>query len=112
VEHGEITSTGGSKTGARASNLAVVSPNGQTAENAYNTGEFVAREKITAGWSDCGHGDYRPGIVLDPFAGSGTTLKVARDHGRHSVGIELSAEYCGLIAKRVQQLSLLAELLA
>lgn len=36
----------------------------------------------------------RPGIVvLDPFAGSGTTLKVALDYGYDAIGVDLSAEY-------------------
>ena len=63
---------------------------------------------MTIGWSDCGHNDYRPGVVLDPFLGSGTTALVARKHGRSSVGIELSESYCELAGKRLQQLSLLA----
>lgn len=40
------------------------------------------------GWSDCGHDSYRPGVVLDPFAGSGTTLAVADLHGRDAIGID------------------------
>lgn len=43
------------------------------------------------------------GIVLDPFAGSGTTLAVARDLGRKSIGIELSPEYVKLIERRCAQ---------
>jgi DNA modification methylase len=62
----------------------------------------------TLGWSDCGHNDYRPGVTLDPFLGSGTTALVARHHGRRCVGIELSPEYAALAARRLQQLSLLA----
>lgn len=45
--------------------------------------------------------------VLDPFAGSGTTLKVARDHGRHAIGIELNEDYCRIAADRLAQQSLL-----
>ena len=40
-------------------------------------------------------------IVLDPFAGSGTTLWVAEHYGRDSVGIELSEKYVKLIEKRM-----------
>jgi len=38
--------------------------------------------------------------VLDPFAGSGTTLMVARSLGRDSIGIEINTEYVKLIEKR------------
>jgi site-specific DNA-methyltransferase (adenine-specific) len=43
----------------------------------------------------------RPGLVLDPFAGSGTTLKVARELGRDGLGIELNAQYAQLARERV-----------
>jgi len=42
----------------------------------------------------------RPGLVLDPFAGSGTTLKVARELGRDALGIELNADYAVLAGER------------
>jgi DNA modification methylase len=49
------------------------------------------------------------GTVLDPFMGSGTTALVARKLGRKSLGIELNAEYAALTARRLSQLSLLAD---
>ena len=42
----------------------------------------------------------RPGLVLDPFAGSGTTLRVARHLGRDGMGIELSPDYARLARER------------
>lgn len=42
--------------------------------------------------------------VLDPFAGSGTTLLAAEENGRDSVGIELSEEYCGLIKQKMSEI--------
>jgi DNA modification methylase len=45
----------------------------------------------------------RPAIVLDPFAGTGTTLMVARALGRHGIGIDLSADYLRLATWRIWQ---------
>ena len=50
---------------------------------------FHDSQPVTLGWTDCGHGDFTPGTVLDPFAGTGTTLCVADIHGRDSIGIDL-----------------------
>ncbi|WP_263353314.1 DNA methyltransferase [Acidicapsa acidisoli] len=43
------------------------------------------------------------GIVLDPFAGSGSTLEAAQRLGRKWVGVELSAEYHAIANKRLSQ---------
>ncbi len=43
------------------------------------------------------------GTVLDPFAGSGTTLAVANRLGRHAIGIELNPDYLPLIERRCAQ---------
>lgn len=41
------------------------------------------------------------GKILDPFAGSGTTLLAAHEEGVEAVGIEMQSEYCGIIVKRL-----------
>jgi DNA modification methylase len=43
-----------------------------------------------------------PGTVLDPFAGSGTTLAVAAELGRSGIGCELNPEYIGLAQQRIK----------
>jgi DNA modification methylase len=78
--------------------------------------------RTTLGWSSCLCAPleidgrtvtkWRPGVVLDPFMGSGTTALVARRLGRRSIGVELNESYAALCARRLSQLSLLAEGLA
>ena len=41
------------------------------------------------------------GVVLDPFCGTGTTLKVAQELNRRAIGIDLSPEYLELAQKRI-----------
>lgn len=56
--------------------------------------EALARDHILS-WSNPGD------LVLDPFMGSGTTGKMAKELGRRYIGIEISEEYCTLARKRI-----------
>jgi DNA modification methylase len=56
----------------------------------------LARDHILS-WST--EGD----IVLDPFSGSGTTATMAKNNGRHFIGIEVNPDYCDMAASRLSQ---------
>ena len=66
-------------------------------------------ESKTIGWQPtckCNAGKV-PSLVLDPFAGAGTTLWVAKQLNRHAIGYDISAEYCKLAVERLRQQVLL-----
>jgi DNA modification methylase len=86
-------------------------PNDRTTRHAQGNGvnscgNTVAGVDVkTTGWRptcQCNAG-VQPCVVIDPFAGSGTTLAVARQNGCRSIGIELSEEYCRLVIERLKQ---------
>lgn len=51
--------------------------------------EFTFARRVTVGWTDCGHKTWQRGLVLDPFVGTGTTLKVAAEKDIDAVGLDL-----------------------
>jgi hypothetical protein len=61
----------------------------------------VSAERITTGWTDCGHGAWRPGVVLDPFGGTGTTGMVAAGNGRSALLFDLDGRNLDLARKRI-----------
>ena len=71
-------------------------------------GKFSVRYEVevkTTGWHPTCSCEGNDGsgrcIVLDPFAGAGTTLLVAERYGRDSIGYELNPKYCEIIRRRL-----------
>ncbi len=78
-------------------NVWVISSGSENAKGRNHPAAFpekLARDHILS-WSNPGD------IVLDPMCGSGTTCKMAKEHGRQFIGFDISEEYCELARKRV-----------
>lgn len=65
--------------------------------------QIVNGRKLATGplHAACPHTEWRPGIVLDPFIGSGTVAIAAETYGRDWVGIELNPAYAELAKQRL-----------
>ena len=78
-----------------------LSKEGKRIEKGHNSTVYYSGKFI--GWTDCGcNAGFEPGIVLDPFMGSGTTAVVAKKLGRDYIGIELNSEYVSLARERLK----------
>ena len=61
------------------------------------TGKRFTADYQTIGWTDCGcNAGWDSGVLLDPFAGRGTALIMAKKLGRHYIGYELKKEYADM----------------
>jgi hypothetical protein len=68
----------------------------------------VSANYLTIGWRpscSCNAGEPISAMVLDPFAGAGTTGMVAKQLGRNFIGIELKKEYVEMAEKRMAAVS-------
>jgi len=67
-------------------------------------GQEYSNESITLGWQpQCScNAEVVPCTVLDPFGGSGTTSKVAKELNRKSIYIDVSEKYCAMARKRIE----------
>lgn len=75
----------------------------QNEDNKFKTMPFTGSAiHTTTGWASCSCGaPFRPGVVLDPFGGSGTVSLGAKEQGRSSVYIDIKPEYLEMAKKRV-----------
>jgi site-specific DNA-methyltransferase (adenine-specific) len=80
-------------------------PNGFRPERAYRSEPIDHPAPKPMEWMTWAVGRAsRPGeLILDPFAGSGTTLRAARDMGRKAIGIEIEERYCEIAVQRLAQ---------
>lgn len=84
------------------SNIWPVAVGGEANDHPAPMPETLARD-VVATWSSPGD------VVLDPFSGSGTTAKAAKELGRRFLGLEINPEYCAIAERRIAQETLQLE---
>ena len=72
-----------------------------TAYNAFNGQEHPTQKPLEI--MEWIVGIAPPGTVLDPYAGSGTTLVAAKSLNRKAIGVECVERYCEVAANRLRQ---------
>lgn len=71
-----------------------------SATNQERVGHPTQKPLEVMTWTITGMPD---GLIIDPFMGSGTTLRAAKDLGRRAIGIEIDERYCETAARRCAQ---------
>lgn len=76
--------------------FAISAPNEAKGEHGYH--------RVFLGYESCKcNAGFEGGIVLDPFAGAGTALYVAKEMRRRFIGIDIKQEYVDMCEKRLTQ---------
>jgi DNA modification methylase len=79
-------------TGRNAEHVKVLAAEAKEALGGYFR-EFTFAKRVAMGWTSCDcRKRFEPGVVLDPFMGTGTTLQKARALGRSAIGVDLAEE--------------------
>lgn len=96
--HQEVYVLGSGFSGPRTSDVLTFAPVQSTAANGRQHPHQKPVDLMRALIAKC-----PPGVIVDPFMGSGTTLRAAKDLGRHAIGVELKERYCEIAVKRLAQ---------